>query len=203
MILKSKRNKKIFVLFLLVLVLTIPFLTLVNSSFQKVTPEMAQGQTAIALPDGDIQTPWSTATPHYTKLDECESVLDPVDGSSVTAYAIQGDNEEIEIFSIDDSVQPVTSVSQVKIYTNGYSMGDTNPQVSIWWDGEWTAWQTVNLPRNPEPYPPPEAEWRENSFSVVGFQDDLYNLEVRYKARCTGWIDTGPPWYISIPIGMN
>ncbi|MFX0029869.1 MAG: hypothetical protein ACFE8B_11705, partial [Candidatus Hermodarchaeota archaeon] len=25
----------------------------------------------------------------------------------------------------------------------------------------------------------------------------------RYKARCTGWIDTGPPWYISIPIGMN
>jgi len=196
---QNKTSAILLIIFTLVLLPSLPNV-LVGNDNESTTGEQGLHTSAVGIvrPDADIQTPWSTATPHYNKLDECEDESDPVDSSYVTANS--GDHGEIEIFSIDDSIQPVTSVSQVKVHTYGRSFGNTNPKISILWNGGWTDWQTVNIPRSPMPGPLSPG-WTVNIFTVSGDQSDLYNLQVRYQAQCTGWFYI-PPYY-SIPIGSN
>ncbi|MFX0030509.1 MAG: hypothetical protein ACFE8B_14960 [Candidatus Hermodarchaeota archaeon] len=97
-------------------------------------PKIAQSQTASIKPNDDIQTSWGTVTPHWNKLDECGSESDPVDGSYVSANSL--DHEEIEIFSIESSLQFVESVSQIQVHTYGRSYGNSNPEVRIFWNDE-------------------------------------------------------------------
>ncbi|MFX1279922.1 MAG: S8 family serine peptidase [Promethearchaeota archaeon] len=163
---------------------------------QALLPKLNQHVIANITPDDDYQTPWSTATPHWNKMDECDDKNDPPDGSYVTANA--DDDGEIEILEMENSILYVESVSLIKVHTYGRSFGNSNPKVALTWDGGETDYQTVNLPRAmPGPLTP---GWAENEFPVSGDQSDLNNLQVRYKAHCTGWIWTP---YGNINIGSN
>ncbi|MFW9940967.1 MAG: S8 family serine peptidase [Candidatus Thorarchaeota archaeon] len=199
----KKNRSKIVLLVVLAFIGALTPLPLIEPSvdesqpLQEPSPKTADTLVAIALPDDDIQTTWITATPHWNKLNECDDESDPPD--DVYVIATSDYHGEIEKFRIDNSIQQVGLVSEIKIHTYGASTGDSNPKVSIYWNGNWTEWQTVNLPRNPFPGLP-TPDWFVNTFEVEGTQYDVNNLEVQYQAQCTGWFYIPP---FSFPIGSN
>jgi hypothetical protein len=175
----------------------VPSIVTIENKDTQQHPKTAQSQVTSVVADGDIQTPWNIPTPHWNKLDECYDESDPVDGYIIYANSVTHDT--IEIFSIENTIQFVKSVSEIKVHTYGRSIGNSNPKISIFWNGGWTAWQTVNVPRRSTPGLIPYG-WTVNTFTVEGFQSDMNSLQVRYKARCTGWI-----WspFGNINIGSN
>ncbi|MFX1345982.1 MAG: S8 family serine peptidase [Promethearchaeota archaeon] len=199
----KKNRSKIVLLVVLAFIGALTPLPLIKPSvdesqpLQEPSPKTADTLVAIALPDDDIQTTWITATPHWNKLNECDDESDPPD--DVYVIATSDYHGEIEKFRIDNSIQQVGLVSEIKIHTYGASTGDSNPKVSIYWNGDWTEWQTVNLPRNPFPGLP-TPDWFVNTFEVEGTQSDVNNLKVQYQAQCTGWFYIPP---FSFPIGSN
>ena len=69
--------------------------------------------TEILRPDGDISTPWNTATPHYSLINE--EVEEPELGDLYILGADDDDDNEIEEFTMDDPIATFNTCTQVDI----------------------------------------------------------------------------------------
>ena len=68
----------------------------------------------ITRPSGDVATPWSTATPHFSKINE--SVTQPTAGDGTYIRADENDDSEVEEFDMADVDLGTDTVSQVVVW---------------------------------------------------------------------------------------
>jgi hypothetical protein len=146
------------------------------------TPRSSAIISGISRPEGDIQTQWlPSGVLHYERLND--DIIEPESGDSEFIVAGWGDSGIIDIFSMDDNVESVQEVTKIEVKTYGYFVGTSRPQVSIYWNGGWQPWKVVNLPGSLYPYPPPVIGWATTTWTLEGDQDDVDDLEVKYKAN--------------------
>lgn len=147
-------------------------------------------------PSADVIADWSysTTSEHFEALnDQVLQNHGSLDDDYIVADQWEGDHVDVEEFEMSDNIQFVKSVSSdtpIEIWTYGSYFSYLQPLVSIYWNGEWQDWQTVEF----EYYP----TWTKNEFAVDGDQIDVYNLKVRYKAQCDGGYNHIDAFYCTI-----
>jgi hypothetical protein len=126
-------------------------------------------------PNGDVSTPWSTGTPHWSKLND--GVTQPTAGDGTYIRADENDDLEVEEFDMEDVDIGSDTVSQVVIWIYARSSSKSYDfDVDIYWSGAWEGYQTVDVTVNNT------WAWFSVTFTVSGGDADVDAMKVRIRS---------------------
>jgi hypothetical protein len=141
----------------------------------------------ISRPSGDVSTPWGTATPHWSKINE--SITQPTAGDGTYIRADENDDNEVEEFDMADVDLGTDTVSQIIIWIYSRSSSKNyDYEIDIYWNSAWVGYQFVPVENNNT------WEWFSVTFgSLSGGDTEADALKVRIRSDSSigknGYID--------------
>ncbi len=129
--------------------------------------------TGYCDPDADstpVQWTPSVGGTHFGVIDD--GTRQPAAAGSDNIFAGDGDENAQGTVTMDNSINDVDTVSQVKIWTYGRATSGEQPYVSIYIGGSWKSNMLVSVGTS--------NSWASDAFNGAWTQADLDGLQVRY-----------------------
>lgn len=126
-------------------------------------------------PNGDVQKEWeSSCGNHYECIDG--GIRQPATPSSDNIYVADGNENDIDRFYMDNSIQGVDEVTSVVVWIHGNNTTGEHCQVDIQLGSiqPWEGYQTVNMDSG--------YAWFSKTFNGSWTQQNLDEMQVRFKA---------------------